>query len=156
MSLVQQFVKQLSWDDYTTNAGIAAAAGIITHLGWFIHGEHHKYGYNIVKFYLFLTAAVGPLIFFLSNYDLLNTAINAVLIPLSYFAGLYGSMGLYRAVFHPLRKFQGPFMCRLSNIYHSSLLKNSDNYLIMAKMHEQYGSVVRTGMFRFPNFKHTH
>jgi hypothetical protein len=35
----------------------------------------------------------------------------------AFLVGLYGSMLLYRAFFHRLRRFSGPFAARLSNAY---------------------------------------
>ncbi|KAK2734555.1 hypothetical protein FQN55_002597 [Onygenales sp. PD_40] len=145
MSLVAGFVESLSWDNYENSCILAAVAGITTHLGFFIHGEHHRYGHKIVKAYIYLFFSLGAAILYFTHYAVAKTIINTLLISASYLAGLYGSISAYRVLFHPLRQFPGPFLCRLSNIYHSSLLKKSDNYLVMHKLHEKYGPICRTG-----------
>ncbi|UNI22115.1 hypothetical protein JDV02_008035 [Purpureocillium takamizusanense] len=65
----------------------------------------------------------------------------------SFLAGLFGSMLLYRAFFHRLRRFPGPFAARLSNFYHFAITArtNMQHHLFIRKLHGQYGDFVRTG-----------
>ncbi|PGH15930.1 hypothetical protein AJ79_02097 [Helicocarpus griseus UAMH5409] len=145
MSPLADFVLNLSWDNYRSSCILASAAGITTHLSFFIYGEHHRYGTAIIKTYLFLFFLLGAAILYLTQYAVAKTIANTFLISSAYFAGLYGSILAYRVLFHPLREFPGPFLFRISSIYHSFLLKNSDNYLLMYKLHEKYGPICRTG-----------
>ena len=125
---------------------LAAAAGILIHLGYFIRGEHHNSGPTIVQSHLAPDAVVfGSLLKYSGMNVVMSTKLTA-LVTLCYLGGLFGSMLLYRGIFHPLRRFEGPFLARFSNLYHSSLLKDSDNYRKIYELHQKYGPIVRTGM----------
>jgi len=132
----------------TTGAqsALAAGAGLFTHLAYFIRGEHHNSGMSIAIFYISLLPLSTFALWHYLDFTLLESALKTAIFTLSYAAGLYGSMLVYRGVFHPLRKFEGPFLARFSNLYHSSLLvEKSDNYRLMTTLHDQYGDIVRTG-----------
>lgn len=133
-------------DSQLKACGVAALVGVTTHLGFFIRGEHHRYGVTLLKVYAGLVLLLGSFLFTVRNYTLTDTIISTTSLSTSYLAGLYGSILTYRAFLHPLRKFKGPFEAKLSNLYHASLIKKSDNYLQVTKMHEKYGPIVRTGI----------
>lgn len=60
--------------------------------------------------------------------------------------GIYLSMLVYRAVFHRLNRFPGPFLARLSNFYFAGVtLKSYQEYIELQKLHRKYGDVVRIG-----------
>lgn len=132
-------------EDYITYFAVGGAVGISSHLLYFIRGEHHKYAHRWFIRALIGIAILGVGILRLTKYQLLLTLALTVLTSISFFVGLYGSIGLYRVLFHPLRKFNGPFLARLSNFYHMYIIRKSDNYLKIKKMHEKYGPIVRTG-----------
>lgn len=136
----------LDWHTPTGQAAIAAAAGIVSHLGYFIRGEHHRNGIFLIYFYLALLPLTAVCASHYLHLRALAAAVRTAMLAASYAAGLYGSMAVYRGVFHPLRKFDGPFLARFSNLYHSWLvLERSDNYRLMTALHSRYGDVVRTG-----------
>ncbi|KAK2791469.1 hypothetical protein FQN53_002578 [Emmonsiellopsis sp. PD_33] len=65
---------------------------------------------------------------------------------IAHIAAIYASMLLYRACFHCLHKFPGPFLARLSNVYGMMLsAKNRQYYDELQKLHQQYGDYVRIG-----------
>lgn len=126
----------------------AVIAGCTTHLGYFIRQEHHNTTMAIIKSYLVLDVVIAALFLRANAGDWAMGVIKTAIVTGAYLLGLFGSMGIYRAYIHPLRKFRGPFWARLSNLYHSSLLwKNSDNYRLIYQMHQKYGPIVRTGMW---------
>lgn len=125
---------------------VALLAGVTTHLGYFIRGEHHNHTSQIVKFYIALDVIIAGVFIRTNAGDLKTGAIKAGVATAAYLLGLFGSMAIYRLFLHPLRKFRGPFLARLSNLYHSSLLGNSDNYRVIYNLHQRYGPIVRTGM----------
>lgn len=60
--------------------------------------------------------------------------------------GLVISIGVYRLLFHRLRRFPGPWGARLSRFYAVRLASKGLQYhLELQKLHEQYGDFVRTG-----------
>ncbi|KAF4767991.1 hypothetical protein HAV15_002358 [Penicillium sp. str.  len=125
--------------------GVALIAGITSHVGYFLHGEHHRGCYQIVKTYLTLEIIITGLLIRKNGHDLTTSAIQAAIVTVAYVLGLFGSMGLYRGFFHPLCRVPGPFLARFSNLYHSSLLGNSDNYHVLYNFHKEHGPIVRTG-----------
>ncbi|KAL5047501.1 hypothetical protein BDW71DRAFT_213947 [Aspergillus fruticulosus] len=60
---------------------------------------------------------------------------------------LWTSILVYRAFFHPLKNFPGPFCARLSKFWSLSkvLETNIRWYRALDALHEQYGDLVRTG-----------
>ena len=54
-------------------------------------------------------------------------------------------MLVYRAFFHRLGVYPGPFFARLSKFWHVSNLGKFDNYKLLDKLHAEYGPYVRTG-----------
>lgn len=126
----------------------ACIAGITTHLSYFIRGEHHRKTVQIFKTYIVVLITVAGLCVLKNVGDLQAGAMQAVIVTVAYLLGLFGSMAIYRAFLHPLCQFRGPFWAGFSNLYHSSLLKKSDNYRVVYNLHKRYGPIVRTGMLR--------
>lgn len=61
--------------------------------------------------------------------------------------GIYTSMLVYRAFFHRLNRFPGPFLGRLSNFYIAArALWTHQEYSVLQSLHKKYGDVVRIGM----------
>jgi tryprostatin B 6-hydroxylase len=130
-----------------------AAAGVATHLLYFIRGDHNRYAHRWITRALTGIAALGLVVLHLVQYDFVRAAILTALFTPSYFAGLFTSIGLYRVFLHPLGRFPGPFLARFSNLYHLYIIRKSDNYLVMQKLHAKYGPIVRTGMFFWTAWK---
>ena len=122
-----------------------AAVGVLSHLLYFIRGDHNRYAHRWITRALTGIAALGLVVLHLEHYDVLRAAVLTSLFAPSYFVGLYTSITVYRLFFHPLRRFPGPFWARLSNLYHMWLIRKSDNHLVMQRLHAKYGPIVRTG-----------
>jgi hypothetical protein len=119
--------------------------GIASHLGYFIHGEHHM---NSVRLAVLLL--ITPLFFFavISRIFIPDSTWDAfrltTIIVSSYLVSLTTSILTYRVFFHPLKHFPGPLSAKLSKLTHvARLLKKSDNYLQADKLHRKYGDIVR-------------
>lgn len=66
-------------------------------------------------------------------------------------AGLFCSILVYRAAFHRLNRFPGPFLARLSNLYVTSLsVKRFHLFKEVQQLHAQYGDIVRLGESPLP------
>ncbi|RKL10721.1 hypothetical protein BFJ68_g8699 [Fusarium oxysporum] len=62
----------------------------------------------------------------------------------SFATGLSISILVYRAFFHRLNRFPGPFLARLSAFYPTYLVVDEEHmYLEVQKLHEKYGDIVR-------------
>ncbi|KAF2176885.1 cytochrome P450 [Zopfia rhizophila CBS 207.26] len=141
------FIRSQQWDEIIRNKPLAAGLGVLSHL-LLAQGEPDHSMYIV----LMLWATVLGLVTYV-EYTLderVHSIGDAVLVSGSaaavYFGTLIVSMGLYRAFFHRLRKFPGPFMARLSKWYGVSLvLPDFQYYWKVQKLHEKYGDIVRTG-----------
>lgn len=61
-------------------------------------------------------------------------------------AGVYASLLVYRAGFHRLNSFDGPWLARMSNLYITSrALKKLHLYSEVQELHGKYGDIVRIG-----------
>lgn len=130
-----------------TGCAAMAAAGVASHLLYFIRGDHNEYAHRWITRSLTGISVLAGAVFHLTRYKAVPTAVMTGLFAGSYFTALFTSIGLYRVLFHPLRKFPGPAWAPLSNIGHAYHIRNSDNYFRIRELHEKYGPIVRTGTF---------
>lgn len=66
----------------------------------------------------------------------------------SHLLGLYLSMLFYRAFWHRLSSFPGPFLAKLSNFYVTGLsARKFQLYDEVEKLHQKYGDYIRLGMY---------
>ncbi|SPO07713.1 related to pisatin demethylase cytochrome P450 [Cephalotrichum gorgonifer] len=137
--------------DFNDNKVIAqgcAAAGVLgvaSHLLYFMHGEHDRYAHR----WIFRTlAGIGLLaagVFHVTEKRAVLTAGLTSALTASFVTGLFGSISVYRLFLHRLGRFPGPFWSRLSNFRHMYVIRNSDNYLYVQKLHKKHGQFIRTG-----------
>ncbi|RYP52438.1 hypothetical protein DL768_002404 [Monosporascus sp. mg162] len=133
--------------------GAAFLCGIVLHLAVFRRGEWDLQAAKIAASAVLTYAAMTASLFlygFPADGDgvpSLRAASGAAgALFVSALAGLYGSMLVYRAVFHRLRRFPGPFAARLSNFYQASLYWRTHRLDLEAqKLHQIYGDIVRIG-----------
>lgn len=121
---------------------LALLSGVSSHLFIFRVGEWDGAAPFIFVYHLLIFGVAGKL-----SYSHLDVALaDSVTCFLYYLAGLYTSMLLYRAFFHPLSKYPGPFLARLSNFYITyRALKKIHLFEEVDKLHAQYGDYVRIG-----------
>ncbi|GLB40144.1 putative cytochrome p450 [Lyophyllum shimeji] len=63
-----------------------------------------------------------------------------------FWATLATSILTYRlSPWHPLARYPGPFLCRVSKLYFAFLSLRGKQHTYYARLHEQYGDVVRVG-----------
>jgi hypothetical protein len=124
----------------------AAAAGMLSHWTYFIHGEHHRESPQLL-----IVSVALPILAYLGLRSCTSlgaaqaAALTAELVG-SYSTALWSSILLYRVFFHRLTGFPGPFMARASKLWHVwKLAPKSDNFILLDKLHKQYGDYVRTG-----------
>lgn len=129
--------------DYQSKANVVAALGGVTaHLLVFRRGE-----WDMEARYIFighLVAIAGAC----TMSDILMGISSGAMAGLAgcYIGGLYLSMLLYRAFFHRLSKYPGPFLARLSNFYVTALsVKKLHLFAEVQELHSQYGDYVRLG-----------
>ena len=121
---------------------IASAAGVFSHLGFFIHGEHDEQAPYLFMVFL---ACYMLLIVSDSGKGLQQAIFNSSLISMAYSLTIWTSMIIYRLFFHRLAHLPGPYMMRVSKFWQVHRNSKSLNYLEMDKLHSDYGTFVRTG-----------
>ncbi|RAQ58915.1 cytochrome P450 oxidoreductase [Aspergillus flavus] len=127
---------------------LAFSSGVATHLLLYRSGEWDIKAPSIVKIYTLL----GATLVYLERADLLDGFPVStrpkwgIAVILYHIFGVYASMLFYRAFWHRLCGFPGPFLARLSNFYVTSLsAKRLHLYEEVQKLHQQYGDYVRLG-----------
>lgn len=131
---------------FVSLAAVSAIAGVVSHLTFFIRGEHMLTAHRLV-----IAAIFGPpgAVALLTTFAELPFSYATQFTAISYGAymtALFTSMLIYRAFFHPLRYFPGPRLARLSQFYHFFHIKAKvDNYRHLDRLHEEYGEYVRVG-----------
>jgi hypothetical protein len=63
-----------------------------------------------------------------------------------FWSTLVTSILVYRvSPWHPLAKYPGPFLCKLTKFYLAYVALDGKQYLYYYKLHQKYGNVVRIG-----------
>lgn len=112
---------------------VGAALGLGLHHGLFIHGEWHVRAPQIVSYHLAYFAV------------LLFITTGAHWLIAGYLLAIFSSIVVYRVFFHRLKRFPGPGWARITKIWHAWKARHRQNYLLLAKLHHEYGDFVRTG-----------
>ncbi|KAI0976356.1 cytochrome P450 monooxygenase-like protein [Xylaria arbuscula] len=124
----------------------SAVAGLVSHLSYFIHGEHMLSAYKLVIAAIFGPPAAVASLSTLAGYSLSHAVQLTAVGYGAYMVALFTSILVYRAFLHPLRHFDGPKLARLSQFYHFFRIKAKvDNYRHLDRLHAQYGEYVRVG-----------
>ncbi|KAL6883208.1 cytochrome P450 [Trichoderma longibrachiatum] len=82
----------------------------------------------------------------IGGYGIVLATCRTLLISNAYNTGVAISVLTYRAFFHPLNRFPGPAMAKLSRFYAMrNAAKSVKAFEDIQKLHEQYGDIVRVG-----------
>ena len=129
----------------------AAFAALASHWLYFNRGEHHMRAPLYFWLYLILTLVVYVYELLLVTETRIDATKNTCLIVGSYALTLFTSIIVCRTCFHALLAFPGPRLAGASKFWHVYQTLDSQNQFLLEKLHEQYGSFVRTGMsYYFP------
>ncbi|KAJ4288735.1 hypothetical protein N0V88_007269 [Collariella sp. IMI 366227] len=121
---------------------LAAATGVTAHIFLFRRGEWDVASPSILGSY----AMIFALAMFSTQFYLDVPPSVVAQLGGWHAAGLYLSMLLYRAFFHRLAGYPGPFLARLTNFYITALsIKKLHLFEEVQKLHAQYGDYVRLG-----------
>jgi hypothetical protein len=83
---------------------------------------------------------------YVAGYSFILALFRAGLIATAYNTGAIVSILIYRAFFHPLRHFPGPFLAKLSRFYAmNNAAKRVKAYEDIQYLHNEYGDIVRVG-----------
>jgi signal transduction histidine kinase len=128
-------------------AAIASALGVLSHLGYFIRGEHHLQAYWLLLISITAPVALFAFLFQSLGLSVFQAAIFVTTTWWAYAGSLWMSMIVYRLFFHRLRSYHGPLLWKVSKLTgHVASITKLDNFRVLDKLHQQYGDYVRTGM----------
>ena len=82
---------------------VAVAAGVGSHVTFFVHGEHHKEAPLLAV--VFPACCTAVLLFLLSRDNILRALSASVTLCGAYAIALFSSILVYRMLFHPLKRF---------------------------------------------------
>ena len=123
----------------------AAVTALASHWLYFNRGEHHMQA----PLYFWLSVTLACLLFayelFICHQTYACATRNTALIVSSYAFTLFTSITIYRTCFHALLAFPGPRLAGVSKFWHVYHTLDSQNHLLLDRLHEKYGSFVRTG-----------
>nr|XP_036579748.1 cytochrome p450 [Colletotrichum truncatum]KAF6787428.1 cytochrome p450 [Colletotrichum truncatum] len=129
--------------------GISFVLGVLLHVFAFRYGEWDLATTKLIRNFSLgfglITAALAQL-----ASDTFRTSLSASKTAFSLTAalisGIYVSLIVYRAAFHRLNSFNGPWMARMSNLYITRrALKKLHLYSEVQDLHKSYGDIFRIG-----------
>lgn len=128
----------------------ACISGVFAHQLFFrrVDVDNHPFLLLGVSFGLYLALATALQIQYTQYASAVASHGVAFLLMSSFVASIWASMLTYRAFFHPLNSFPGPFAARLSKFWavRQAVKSGLKWYKVDAELHEKYGDYVRTGM----------
>lgn len=128
----------------------ASVSGVFAHQLFFrrVDVDNHPFLLLTASFALYLALAAFLQAQYAQYTSILASHGVAFLLMSSFVTSIWASMLTYRAFFHPLSKFPGPFSARLSKFWavRQALQSGLKWYKVDAALHEKYGDYVRTGM----------
>ncbi|KAK8084318.1 hypothetical protein PG997_005589 [Apiospora hydei] len=127
---------------------VAFATGVLLHVSLFRIGEWDIWATKLMRAPFILLAALSAALTWLRPAEpILLSFSYACQLDAALLGGILVSMLVYRAFFHRLRSFPGPFAARLSSLYMTSqaALKKMQPCHELKRLHEQYGEFVRIG-----------
>lgn len=125
--------------------GFGCLAGVLSHAAIFIRGEWDKHAPFL--FHYFITAP-GLLTCSCLTAGWYSTAILLVRIWLCYVSSICLSIAVYRLSLHPLKRFPGKLLAKLSTLrWIKAAAVDRKWHLEVQKMHNTYGDFVRISMF---------
>lgn len=132
----------------TQKVCLSAFLGVLSHLGIFIHDEHHLHSATVMNVYLVLFVMTYCAETLWVPDAFWKAQLNASIIVSTYGVALFCSILIYRLFFHSLRKFPGPNMAKVSKLWNVLKILHSTNFRLMEDMRQSYGDFVRTGKDR--------
>lgn len=125
----------------------SAFLGVASHLTYFIRANYLFYHGTLIFFCFLLTPITCLIVLIRFAHYPLHEALKVVGVTWWSFTGaLWLSMGVYRAFFHRLGGYPGPFSARLSQLWRVWKNLRGENYRVLDQLHSEYGEYVRVGM----------
>jgi hypothetical protein len=134
---------QWSWQ---MAVSVAALAGLLSHHTVFRPYEIDGAAWELLFLYFASFGGLWAATVRVFGCDILAALLRTLLVATTYNVSLAASVLVYRAFFHRLRRFPGPFNARLSRFYaFHKAAKSMRGCEDVQKLHAQYGDFVRIG-----------
>lgn len=133
---------------FTWQLSLAAISGIAAHLFFWIRGERDSIAWVIIALAIIFHILIALLQIHYLRTSLLLTHISLFCLEAAHLIALFASIFVYRTVFHPLRKFPGPYWAKVSVLWRCSVTYRTRHRhaVELDKLHQQYGDIVRIGI----------
>lgn len=122
----------------------AGLIGVLTHLLYFMHWIKDTESFNVVLGHINAISIVMFIEILARGHS--GGLFAGFAVFLAYLDGLFTSMFIYRAFFHPLRHIPGPFMAKLTKFFGIYLTRNARTHEEYDDLIHEYGEIVRIGM----------
>jgi hypothetical protein len=125
---------------------IVPGLGALSHVTYFIHGEHHVHGTLYLRLLGYCLVVITLALWRLQNQSLASEFMTALAVEVQFLLGLYFSIVAYRVLpMHRLYRYPGPVGWRISKLAHAWSNRDFENFRNLNAAHEKYGDYVRTG-----------
>jgi uncharacterized membrane protein len=126
----------------------SAFLGVISHLAYLIRADHLFYHTTLIFFCFLLTPITSLLALTrIAHYPSREALVLVGVTWWSFTGAIWLSMGVYRAFFHRLGGYPGPFSARLSQLWRVWKNMRGEHYKVVDELHKTYGEYVRVGMY---------
>jgi cytochrome P450 family 628 len=132
---------------FGTQVASAAAAGLVAHWGYFVHGELDLQAASIARVHLLATIVLPYLKCQIEELSARQAVWESFILDGVYVAALLTSIVVYRLFLSPLRNVPGPVAMRISKLAHvwANMDFTHPNCKMLDELRTEYGDVVRTG-----------
>lgn len=125
---------------------LVAGVGVLSHLFYFRIGEHLIPSPTYVKLALTAPLVLFVLLYILREQTVWQSSITTTALYWSFMGGVFSSVTLYRAFFHPLQAYSGPFLARVSQFYLPfNVSERANSAWFINSLHQKYGDYFRLG-----------
>lgn len=128
--------------------GVAALFGVLSHLLYFIRGEHHTKAILMFKLFVLVPLTMWVVLVHFFYFSLVQGGLLSCSVIAAYLGAMFSSMIIYRSFFHRLHRFPGPPLVKTSKLVHFLSLRKLDNFRKLNRWHQKYGNFVRIGQSR--------
>ena len=127
----------------------AVCLGVAAHLVLFRHGYWDLYGISLVFSFTAVDVGLAAALLLAGEAHSYREALSTSSALVGWvLVGVFASLLVYRAAFHRLNRFPGPFAARLSALHTVSLhAKSGHLHHEIRALHAKYGDVIRVGKY---------
>ena len=126
-------------------AGLSSSIAVLSHLLYFIHGEHHKKALLFFRLVFIGLPVCCSIMVYLFALTVSRSIQITATVAAAYLGALWTSMIIYRSFFHCLHHFPGPPLAKISKFYHLSRAWRLNSFRLLTSWHLRYGNFIRIG-----------